>query len=92
MYEHTKKNILIFLEKCTEILFSVRKNPNLIDCQNIYYSLIVGIDHALAQHIAHLFIRDPVSLFSEKINQDDSQDTDHFEVSHFSNSNYYFSK
>lgn len=40
------------------------------------------IDHLLAQHIAHLFIRDSVSLFSEKVNQDDEQDTDHFEVFH----------
>lgn len=40
-----------------------------------------GIDHLLAQHIAHLFIRDTVSLFSEKVNQNDEEDTDHFEVS-----------
>lgn len=39
-----------------------------------------GIDHLLAQHIAHLFIRDPVSLFSEKVNQNDEEDSDHFEV------------
>jgi len=39
-----------------------------------------GIDHLLAQHVAHLFIRDPVSLFSEKINQNDQEDSDHFEV------------
>lgn len=39
------------------------------------------IDHLLAQHIAHLFIRDTVSLFSEKVHQDDEHDTDHFEVS-----------
>lgn len=39
------------------------------------------IDHLLAQHIAHLFIRDTVSLFSEKVHQDDENDTDHFEVS-----------
>lgn len=38
-----------------------------------------GIDHLLAQHVAHLFIRDPVSLFSEKINQNDQEDSDHFE-------------
>lgn len=38
-----------------------------------------GIDHQLAQHIAHLFIRDSVSLFSEKVNQDDCEETDHFE-------------
>lgn len=40
-----------------------------------------GIDHPLAMHVAHLFIRDTVSLFSEKVNQDDANDTDHFEVS-----------
>lgn len=38
-----------------------------------------GIDHLLAQHIAHLFIRDTVSLFSEKVHQNDKEDTDHFE-------------
>ncbi|XP_068628616.1 glutamate--cysteine ligase [Battus philenor] len=38
-----------------------------------------GIDHPLALHVAHLFIRDTVSLFSEKVNQDDKNDTDHFE-------------
>lgn len=40
-----------------------------------------GVDEMLARHIAHLFIRDPISLFSEKINQNDEEDTDHFEVS-----------
>lgn len=39
------------------------------------------IDHLLAQHIAHLFIRDSVSLFREKLNQSDEEDIDHFEVS-----------
>ncbi|XP_076040414.1 glutamate--cysteine ligase isoform X3 [Oratosquilla oratoria] len=37
------------------------------------------IDDLLAQHIAHLFIRDPISLFSEKIDQDDNTEMDHFE-------------
>ncbi|KRT80151.1 hypothetical protein AMK59_7672 [Oryctes borbonicus] len=41
-----------------------------------------GIDHLLAQHVAHLFIRDTVSLFSEKVHQDDEKDTDHFEWRH----------
>ncbi|XP_044751273.1 glutamate--cysteine ligase [Coccinella septempunctata] len=37
------------------------------------------IDHLLAQHIAHLFIRDSLVLFSEKVHQNDEEDTDHFE-------------
>ncbi|XP_023017496.2 glutamate--cysteine ligase [Leptinotarsa decemlineata] len=38
-----------------------------------------GIDHLLAGHIAHLFVRDTISLFSEKIHQNDEEETDHFE-------------
>ncbi|XP_034118457.1 glutamate--cysteine ligase [Drosophila albomicans] len=47
---------------------------------DVYNRLIDGgIDHLLAQHVAHLFIRDTVSLFSEKVHQNDNEDTDHFE-------------
>lgn len=46
----------------------------------IYTKLLEnGIDKLLAQHVAHLFIRDSVSLFSEKVHQNDLEDTDHFE-------------
>lgn len=48
--------------------------------EKIYQRLRDGdIDHLLAQHVAHLFIRDTISLFSEKVNQNDEEDTDHFE-------------
>lgn len=48
--------------------------------KEIYKQLrAADIDHLLAQHVAHLFIRDPISLFSEKVHQDDTEDTDHFE-------------
>lgn len=43
-------------------------------------SFTAGIDKLLAQHIAHLFIRDPLSLFEEKIHLDDENESDHFEV------------
>ena len=39
-----------------------------------------GVDDLLANHIAHLFIRDPLVVFSETIHQDDSISSDHFEV------------
>ena len=42
--------------------------------------LFIGIDKMLAQHIAHLFIRDPLSVFEEKIHLDDENVSDHFEV------------
>uniref|UniRef100_A0A6B2L0C0 Glutamate--cysteine ligase n=1 Tax=Arcella intermedia TaxID=1963864 RepID=A0A6B2L0C0_9EUKA len=38
-----------------------------------------GIDHLLAEHIAHLFIRDPLVIYNDKIEIDDEQFTDHFE-------------
>jgi glutamate--cysteine ligase catalytic subunit len=38
-----------------------------------------GIDDALAKHIAHLFIRDPLVVFSERVDQDDETSMDHFE-------------
>ena len=35
----------------------------------------------LSRHISHLFIRDPIVIFSETIDQDDSASSDHWEVS-----------
>lgn len=52
----------------------------------IKYVLFAGIDKLLAQHIAHLFIRDPLSVFEEKIHLDDENESDHFEVTIFKTS------
>lgn len=38
-----------------------------------------GIDDLLSKHISHLFIRDPIVIFSELVEQDDTTSTDHFE-------------
>ncbi|KAJ3050439.1 hypothetical protein HDU99_008663, partial [Rhizoclosmatium hyalinum] len=38
-----------------------------------------GIDDLLAKHYAHLFIRDPIVIFNEKLNLDDKTSSDHFE-------------
>ncbi|EMD37301.1 hypothetical protein CERSUDRAFT_113950 [Gelatoporia subvermispora B] len=38
-----------------------------------------GIDKLLSKHISHLFIRDPLVVFSETIDQDDANSNDHFE-------------
>ncbi|ORY89610.1 glutamate-cysteine ligase-domain-containing protein [Leucosporidium creatinivorum] len=38
-----------------------------------------GVDELLATHFAHLFIRDPIVIFEETMNQDDSKSSDHFE-------------
>lgn len=49
--------------------------------EEIYKQLInEGVDHFLARHIAHLFIRDPLVIFKEKLYLDDTKENDHFEV------------
>src|SRR5271154_5499192 len=45
----------------------------------LFADLTVGVDELLANHIAHLFIRAPLVIFNETINQDDAVDSDHFE-------------
>lgn len=39
-----------------------------------------GIDSLLAHHVAHLFIRDPIVIYKELLDQDDEESSDHFEV------------
>nr|QHX41528.1 glutamate--cysteine ligase catalytic subunit-like [Octopus vulgaris] len=36
-----------------------------------------GVDEMMAKYIAQFLIRDPITLFKEKIHQDDAKDTDH---------------
>lgn len=45
------------------------------------YSRLIesGVDELLAEHISHLFIRDPLVLFKEKLDIDDKTESDHFE-------------
>ncbi|KAG9077658.1 hypothetical protein FRC06_008784, partial [Ceratobasidium sp. 370] len=54
--------------------------PVLVD-EQVYNRLRDNnIDDLLAKHISHLFIRDPLVIFSEAITQiDDTRSTDHFE-------------
>lgn len=48
--------------------------------QEAYQSLIdSGVDDIIAKHVAHLFIRDPLVIFRELLQQDNSESSDHFE-------------
>jgi len=48
--------------------------------EDIYNKLISnGVDERLAKHYAHLFIRDPLVIYDEKIYIDDTKKSDHFE-------------
>ncbi len=46
------------------------------DCMVRY----TGVDDRLARHIAHLWIRDPLVVFSERVHVDDATTSEHFEV------------
>lgn len=58
-----------------------------LDCFTGILGKKTGLDELLSKHIAHLFIRDPLVIFSETIEQDDTSSSDHFEV-WFSHPNY----
>ncbi|EGW35183.1 uncharacterized protein SPAPADRAFT_58376 [Spathaspora passalidarum NRRL Y-27907] len=49
--------------------------------KSVYDRLIQepNFDHYMANHFAHLFIRDPLVIFSERIDQDNTLENDHFE-------------
>lgn len=54
--------------------------------EKIYKQLLDGgIDEHLSKHIAHMFIRDPLQVFQERIVQDDNKTTEHFETIQSSN-------
>lgn len=54
---------------------------DLVYDKSIHHKLIKeGVDDKLAKHIAHLFIRDPLVIFEELLNVDDTISSDHFEV------------
>ncbi|KAJ2765050.1 glutamate--cysteine ligase [Coemansia nantahalensis] len=48
--------------------------------RDIFQHLVArGVDELMARHIAHLFIRDPLVVFEELMDQDDAVSADHFE-------------
>ncbi|PGH02148.1 glutamate-cysteine ligase [Polytolypa hystricis UAMH7299] len=55
-------------------------DPDLVIDEDIKKRLLEGgMDDLLATHFAHLFIRDPIVVFSEDLNELDLNKTDHFE-------------
>lgn len=43
-------------------------------------SINIGMDEYLATHFAHLFIRDPLVIFQETLDESPEDKSDHFEV------------
>ena len=71
-------------------IYNCRQNPGMVfkyndvdralDEWSLSTLLDAGVDEVLAQHIAHLFVRDPLVIFEGRIEElDDKVDTDHFE-------------
>eukprot|EP00943_MAST-04B_sp_MAST-4B-sp1_P001249 g1249.t1 len=53
--------------------------PLEIDGDTLNELKAAGVPNLLAKHIAHLFIRDPLVIYKERIEIDDANDVDHFE-------------
>lgn len=66
----------------TDTIYKDKYNDlDLVYDKDIYCKLTNdGVDDLLARHLAHLFIRDPLVIFEELLDQDDEQSSDHFEV------------
>ncbi|TVY21638.1 Glutamate--cysteine ligase [Lachnellula arida] len=55
-------------------------DPNLVIDPDVKQQLMdAGMDSLLATHFAHLFIRDPIVIFAEDLQELDLSKTDHFE-------------
>ena len=83
IYQGTSKQDKEFLEKsglANRILNMYNDIPVPIDEEKYQELREAGIDPALAQHIAHLFIRDPLVIFDGAVEEvDDQTQTEHFE-------------
>lgn len=53
--------------------------PFIADQEYVDRLLKGGVDEVLAQHVAHLFARDPLVTFGDRIEIDDQRETDHWE-------------
>mmetsp|Transcript_101710 Transcript_101710/g.286773 ORF Transcript_101710/g.286773 Transcript_101710/m.286773 type:complete len:677 (+) Transcript_101710:65-2095(+) len=53
--------------------------PVVVDDEFVLRLVEHGLDTALARHVAHLFARDPLVLFGDRIDLDDEHDVDHWE-------------
>lgn len=53
--------------------------PLVVDEDIVKTLMDAGFDSAMARHFAHLFIRDPLVIYRELVDQDDQRSSDHFE-------------
>ena len=49
------------------------------DEDTLQYLLQNGVDEILARHVAHQFVRDPLVIYRETLDQDNEASTDHYE-------------
>eukprot|EP00930_Biecheleria_cincta_P013843 TRINITY_DN12150_c0_g2_i2.p1 TRINITY_DN12150_c0_g2~~TRINITY_DN12150_c0_g2_i2.p1 ORF type:complete len:699 (+),score=158.02 TRINITY_DN12150_c0_g2_i2:79-2175(+) len=53
--------------------------PLVFDQAHFERLVAAGVDGVLAQHVAHLFARDPLVIFADRVELDDHLEIDHFE-------------
>jgi glutamate--cysteine ligase catalytic subunit len=56
-------------------------SPPQVECEERHLERLsdAGVDRTLARHVAHLFVRDPLVIFADRVQLDDRADVDHFE-------------
>lgn len=69
-----------YICECTDRLSDNLNDIDLVYDDEAYQMLIENdVDDRLAKHIAHLWIRDPLVIYSKRIEVDDEATTEHFE-------------
>lgn len=53
--------------------------PMAVDEEHLRRLTSSGVPETLARHVAHLFARDPLVIFADRLHLDDEKDVDHFE-------------
>eukprot|EP01094_Clydonella_sp_ATCC50884_P029923 TRINITY_DN9560_c0_g1_i2.p1 TRINITY_DN9560_c0_g1~~TRINITY_DN9560_c0_g1_i2.p1 ORF type:complete len:541 (+),score=143.04 TRINITY_DN9560_c0_g1_i2:242-1864(+) len=69
-----------YISTSPELIDEEYNDIDLVYDEDIYKELVENdVDERLAKHIAHLFIRDPLVIYSGRLELDDTKQTDHFE-------------
>lgn len=70
---------VLYISQCSSNRPEYNDIPVTIHQPTYDYFLENGIDELLAKHLAYIFSRDPLVVFSDKVEVDDEANTNHFE-------------
>jgi len=80
IYKSRYDTIDTYICECHKRLDNTYNDIDLVIDEEAYKFLVEGgIDDRLARHLAHLWIRDPLVIYDNRIDVDNTQTTEHFE-------------